>query len=116
MPDDNSALALFLPDQWCLCFLIFFTPVTVKLAVAVLPLLSVAVTTTEWVPSGKKLPDGGLAVAVTGPSTRSVALTENKTIAPRLGILPLRTVMFDGTVITGGVVSPASKKLRGLVP
>ena len=77
--------------------------------------MNCAVTTTEWVPSGKKLPDGGLAVAVTGPSTRSVALTENKTIAPRLGILPLRTVMFDGTVITGGVVSSV-KKLSGAVP
>src|SRR5438876_11160473 len=60
-----------------------------------------------------------MAVGVTGPSTRSVALTENETTAPcgwRLGILFLRTVMFDGTVITGGVVSSTSKKLSGAVP
>ena len=41
---------------------IFFT-VTVKVLVALLPQLSLAVTVTVVVPIGKKLPDAGLAMA-----------------------------------------------------
>ncbi len=33
----QQCIKLFLSDQWCLCFLILLTTVTVKLAVVVLP-------------------------------------------------------------------------------
>ena len=57
------------------------TTVIVKLAVPVLPLVSVAEQVTCVLPSGKVLPDGGLQTAgsvgsrVVIPSTRSLAVT-----------------------------------------
>ena len=49
-------------DRTLFYYLVFFT-VTVKVLVALLPQLSLAVTVTVVIPIGKKLPDAGLAMA-----------------------------------------------------
>src|SRR3989441_8790656 len=69
----------------------------------VFPWASVAVQSTGVVPSGNMDPDDGLQVAVTGPSTMSVAPTENGTVAPPGPVAS--AVMSAGTVSDGGVVS-----------
>jgi hypothetical protein len=78
--------------------------VTVKLALPVLPWLSVAVHTTVVVPIGNMLPEEGVHVGVSDPSTRSVAVA-----APYVTALPLGSVAesetFAGGVTLGGVVS-----------
>ena len=55
--------------------------VIVKVSVAVLPALSVAVHVTVVIPSGKVLPDGRLQVGVMGPSTASLAVAVYVTTA-----------------------------------
>ena len=49
--------------------------VTLKLAVAVFPLMSAAVQFTTVLPILKRLPDAGLHVTGTEPSTASLAVT-----------------------------------------
>src|SRR3569833_3132075 len=80
------------------------TTVTLKEAVDWLPLLSIAVHWMTVVPRGKVLPDAGVAVTETAPSTASFAVAEKATSAP--AALVASAVMSAGTVITGGVVSP----------
>jgi len=75
------------------------TTVTVKLALAVLPCLSVAVHLTVVVPNANVEPDAGLQVTGSVPSTGSVAVAVNVTTAP-LGLVAC-AVMFAGTVTTG---------------
>jgi hypothetical protein len=48
-------------------------------------------------------PDGGVQVAGSEPETASVALAEKVTTAPEPDVAS--TVMFDGRLRTGGVVS-----------
>ena len=54
--------------------------VTVKVQVAVLPWLSVAMLVTVVVPTGKVLPLGGWLTTGTGPSQLSIALTVKVTL------------------------------------
>src|SRR2546427_7167584 len=77
--------------------------VTVNVAVAMFPWASVAVQSTRVVPSENMNPDDGLQVAVTGPSTMSVAPTENGTVAPPEPVAS--AMMSAGTSSDGGVVS-----------
>jgi len=77
--------------------------VTVNVAVATFPWASVAVQSTRVVPSENMNPDDGLQVAVTGPSTMSVAPTENGTVAPPEPVAS--AMMSAGTSSDGGVVS-----------
>jgi len=79
------------------------TTVTLKDAVAVFPCASVALQVTVVVPTGKVLPELGLQLGVSAPSTLSVALAVYVTGTP-LALVAL-TVMSAGTVTTGGVVS-----------
>src|SRR2546425_10305101 len=69
----------------------------------VFPWASVAVQSTGVVPSGNMDPDDGLQVAVTGPSTMSVAPIENGTVAPPGPVAS--AIISAGTVSAGGVVS-----------
>src|SRR2546422_9144534 len=69
----------------------------------VFPWASVAVQSTLVVPSGNMDPDDGLQIAVTGPSTMSVAPAENETVAPPDPVAS--TAMSRGTVSDRGVVS-----------
>ena len=69
--------------------------VTLKLAVALLPAASLAVTSTVVSPSGNVEAEDGSAVAVTGPSTASLADTENVTGAPPAPVAS--SVMSAGT-------------------
>src|SRR5439155_12151873 len=68
----------------------------------------VAVTCTLVVPTGKKLPDGGLAIAGTGPSSGSAALTPKLTNAPfwwfTFFFRAVALIAF-GTPMTGGLLS-----------
>ena len=78
--------------------------VTLKLACPRLPRLSLAVTCTTVVPSGKVLPLTGSARTSTGPSTASLALTAKLTTAPSASAAS--ATMSAGTVTTGPVLSP----------
>src|SRR5712691_1165170 len=69
----------------------------------VFPWASLAVQSTRVVPSVNMNPEDGLQVAVTGPSTMSVAPTENGTVAPPGPVAS--EMMSAGTVSAGGVVS-----------
>jgi hypothetical protein len=75
--------------------------VTVKLAVPLLPALSVAEHETVVVAMGNVAPDAGLQVTGSVPSTASVADAVKVTTAPLA--LVAETVIFAGTVRTGGV-------------
>jgi hypothetical protein len=77
--------------------------VTVKDAVPLLPLASVAVQLTVVAPSGNVDPLAGVHVTARGPSTRSVAVAVKLNAAPVA--LVASTVTFAGTVTTGPVVS-----------
>jgi hypothetical protein len=70
---------------------------------AVLPALSVAEQVTVVVPDGNVEPEAGAQVTGTEPSTRSEAEAENVTTAPP-GLVAC-TVISDGSVNAGGVVS-----------
>jgi len=76
--------------------------VTLNDADALLPVLSVAEQVTVFVPTGKVEPEAGVQLTGTEPSTRSDAEAENVTTAPELAAC---TVISDGTVTTGGVLS-----------
>ena len=76
------------------------TTVTVKLHVALLPLLSRAVLVTVVVPTGKAKPLAGLLVTVT-PGQLSLALTVKITLLVHTPGAAL-TVKFPGQVICGG--------------
>src|SRR5262249_44295392 len=67
------------------------------------PRLSVAVQVTSLTLIGKKLPEAGVQVGVTLPSTRSVADAEYATVAPPAS--SASTVKSSGTVMSGPVVS-----------
>jgi hypothetical protein len=77
--------------------------VIVNDAVPVLPAESVAEQFTVVVVIGKVEPDAGVHVAVIEPSTLSVAVTVKLTEAPDGPVAS--TVIGEGTVSTGGVVS-----------
>src|SRR5205807_3712064 len=77
--------------------------VTSKSALPVFPCESVAVQVTFVVPTGNVLPDDGLQLAGSGPSTLSFALAENVTVLPPLD--SVSTEKSAGTVTTGGVVA-----------
>ena len=79
------------------------TTLTVKLAVAVLPALSVAVQVTVVVPMGKVLPEAGAQAEVSAPLIKSVAEAVNVTAAPFGPVAS--AVILPGTVMVGGVVS-----------
>jgi hypothetical protein len=83
--------------------------VTVNDAVPVLPAASVAEQLTVVVVIGNVEPEAGVQTAVTEPSTLSVADTVNVTVLP--AELVASTVMADGTVRTGAVVSGAGVPL-----
>src|SRR3989441_3586589 len=68
------------------------------------PWESVAVHTTNVVPSGNVDPDDGLQVAATGPSTVSVASAEKEIAAPPDPVAS--ATIAPGIVRAGGVVSP----------
>ena len=65
--------------------------------------VSLAVHVTLVVPTGKRLPEGGMHTTGRSPSTRSYADEVNTTIAPSGS--SVSTSMLAGTVTTGGVVS-----------
>src|SRR2546427_9139309 len=67
------------------------------------PWESIAVHTTNVVPSGNVDPDDGLQVAATGPSTVSVASAEKEIAAPPDPVAS--ATMAPGIVRAGGVVS-----------
>src|SRR3989454_10533099 len=69
----------------------------------VFPRASLAVQSTRVVPSVNMNSEDGLQVAVTGPSTMSVAPTENGTVAPPGPVAS--AIISAGTVSAGGVVS-----------
>src|SRR5437870_3845311 len=70
---------------------------------AVLPAASVADRDTDENPSGRVLPEGGFAVTVTLPLTKSFAVATNVTGAP--AGLVASAVAVAGAEMTGGVVS-----------
>src|SRR5580658_5331419 len=72
--------------------------VTAKLALDALPAASLAVHMTVVVPMAKVLPDGGLHVTGSVPSTMSVALAAKVTTAPPGPVAA--AVMLAGTVST----------------
>lgn len=65
--------------------------------------VSVAVHVTCVVPTGKRLPEGGLQTTGRSPSTTSYADAVKVTTAPFASMVS--TLMSGGTVTTGGVVS-----------
>src|SRR3989442_2748793 len=69
----------------------------------VFPWASLAVQSTRVVPSVNLNPEDVLKVAVTGPSTMSVAPTEKGTVAPHGRVSS--AIISAGTVSAGGVVS-----------
>jgi len=77
--------------------------VTVKLPLALFPRESVAEQVTVVVPGGKFEPEAGEQVMGTGPSTRSFAETVKFTTVPEA--FAAGTVMLEGSVKAGGVVS-----------
>jgi hypothetical protein len=77
--------------------------VTVKLACAVLALVSLAEQLTVVAPGRNKLPEPGMQATDTGPSTSSVAVTSNRIRAPRFACA--RTATFRIPFSLGGVVS-----------
>ena len=78
--------------------------VTLKVPVATLPTLSVAVTLTVVVPTGKVLPLAGVYASVGVPPMLSVALAPlNVTLAPLADVA--LTLTAPGTLTTGGLVS-----------
>jgi hypothetical protein len=85
----------------------------VKLRVAVLPRLSVALQVTVVVPTGNTVPDAFEQVTGREPSTRSVAVVAYVTVAP--DELVAGTVRFPGTVNAGGVVSTTTTVNRRMV-
>src|SRR5439155_27080144 len=79
------------------------TTVTVNVLVDEFPCASVALQVTVVAPSGKVVPEAGLQLAATAPSTMSAA-EALWPAARRVG--PDATLgMFPGTLTTGGVVS-----------
>src|SRR4029079_9715628 len=84
--------------------------VTVKLAVDLLPAWSNAEQVTVVAPMAKVDAGGGAQLAMTGPSTSSVAKAVYVTGAPDADVAS--TVMFGGTVIVGGTVSGRPVPLR----
>jgi hypothetical protein len=78
--------------------------VTEKEAEPVFPCESVALHVTVVVPTGNLLPDEGLHVAGSEPSTTSLALA-----SPYVTVVPLGSLVdadtFAGAVTLGGVVS-----------
>src|SRR5690348_5192437 len=78
--------------------------VTVKVAVPVLSLSSLALHVTVVVPIGKLVPDARLQAVGTVPLTRSVAVAAANVAAAPFGPVA-STVTGPGTVTTGGVVS-----------
>src|SRR5438477_2186511 len=74
----------------------------VKLAEPVL-LPSLAVQVTVVVPVGKMLPEAGVQTGDRLPAQASLAVAEKETTAPAL--LVAVTIIFAGTLRTGGVVS-----------
>jgi hypothetical protein len=68
-----------------------------------LPAVSVARHVTVVVPKVKVAPERGPHTGVSGPSTASLAVTLNVTVAP--APLAASIVRFDGIINTGGVVS-----------
>ena len=77
--------------------------VTVKFFLAALPAGSMAAAETVVVPKGKEEPEAGVFTVGIAPLTASTADVEKVTTAPEEPVAS--TVMFDGTVITGGVRS-----------
>src|SRR6266851_5435858 len=77
--------------------------VTVKVPLAELPLVSVAVQFTVVLPSAKVLPEAGEQLGVTGPSIASLAVAVKLTEAPMGPVAS--AVMLAGRVSAGGVVS-----------
>src|SRR5947199_25739 len=77
--------------------------VTVNAAALVFRRVSTALQLTVVVPIGNVVPLAGTHATVTLPSTASIALAVNVTIAP--APLVACTFWFGGTVMTGGVVS-----------
>ena len=75
--------------------------VTVKLQVAVLFDVSVAVQVTVVVPTVKQNPDGGLQAAVT-PGQLSLAVGAKVATAHELLIVAVFVLMLAGQVIEGG--------------
>src|SRR5262245_43839763 len=78
--------------------------VTVKLAVAVFTLVSVAVQRTRVRPTRKNEPERGSQVTGTVPSTASEAVTEYVTLARRAVFFTF-TSLLRAPPIVGGVVS-----------
>jgi hypothetical protein len=79
--------------------------VTENEAVAEFPRESAAVNRTVVAPTGKREPEGGAAVTVTEPSTRSVALGSGKlTVAPPAEVA-CKVRLAGMSLKTGGVVS-----------
>jgi hypothetical protein len=78
--------------------------VTVKEAEPVFPCESVAVHVTVVVPTGKVLPEAGLQVGVSAPSTVSLAVAAPYVTAVPPG-LSVEVETLAGAVTTGGVVS-----------
>src|SRR5262245_8455002 len=76
--------------------------ITRQLQPFVFPQASVANTLTTVVPHGNAVPDGGEETIVTLVLQRSLAETLQNTMG---FVWQLVTTMFDGQLITGGVVS-----------
>ena len=105
-PDALEASTVILDGSVSLGAVMSLT-VTVNEAVPVLPAESVAEQLTVVVDIGNVEPEAGVQVGVKAPSMLSVAVAVNVTTAPVE--LVASTVMLDGTVSTGAVVSDAVK-------
>ena len=77
--------------------------VTWKLAAAVFPEPSEALTLTMVVPFGKEVPEGGFTEGTKAELEASRAVTVKFTTAE---LLPVDTEMSEGTVMAGGVAPP----------
>src|SRR2546425_3116957 len=92
-----------MPPGTVMCGGVVSRTVTANEEEPVFPWASLAVQSTRVVPSGNVDPEDELQLAVTGPSTMSVAPAENGTVAPPGPVAS--AVMSEGTVSDGGVVS-----------
>src|SRR3989449_933888 len=92
-----------MPPGTVMCGGVVSRTVTANEEEPVFPWASLAVQSTRVVPSGNVDPEDELQLAVTGPSTMSVAPAENGTVAPPGPVAS--AVMSAGTSSDGGVVS-----------
>lgn len=111
-PAEEQTTTLVFPGHRIVGGVVSRTTVTVKVQVARLVQLSVAVQTTAVVPTGNELPDGGVQVTRTLVSALSVAAGNGKVTGTVDAVPHSTTVRLVGHVSTGGRVSCATVTVK----